>query len=275
MLSLIIAFAISIATFFSINAAWPGHYGWTSFFGVLALLAVWILINFKINKILEKIFKNVQELIGDGQDKLRRKITMYQQKGIAGPRIQEKIEEELKGSIREAIKLLDAVDPLRKWNWLAGRQADTMKAQLLYQIKDYESADPLIEKALAFDPMIVAMKMARYYKRDMNDKMLKTYKTGIKRFKGDKKVLIYALYSWILVKQGKVEEAVVVLNEASLKTDSPVIKENWEHLANGRLKRFSNAGLGDQWFALNLEDQKQVRIRQQASPFGGAPGRFR
>lgn len=275
MLSLIIAFVISIATFFSINAAWPGHYGWTSFFGVLALLAVWILINFKINKILEKIFKNVQELIGDGQDKLRRKITMYQQKGIAGPRIQEKIEEELKGSIREAIKLLDAVDPLRKWNWLAGRQADTMKAQLLYQIKDYESADPLIEKALAFDPMIVAMKMARYYKRDMNDKMLKTYKTGIKRFKGDKKVLIYALYSWILVKQGKVEEAVVVLNEASLKTDSPVIKENWEHLANGRLKRFSNAGLGDQWFALNLEDQKQVRIRQQASPFGGAPGRFR
>jgi len=129
---------------------------------------------------------------------------------------------------------------------------------------------------MVFDPMIAAMKMARYYKRGLNDKVTKVYNSGIKRFKGDKKIILYALYSWILVKENKIEDAVVVLDEGKTKTDSPVLKENWEHLANNRVKRFSNAGLGDIWYSLNLEDIKQIRVRQQATPFGGmAPRHFR
>lgn len=267
MLSLIIAFIVSAIGFTCLQAIWNSP-GWNIFFSVVILVAVWIIINLRLNKKLEAIFKGVQDMISGAQDKLRREVNMYQQKGFTGPRIQEKVEEKLKAAIREAIVSLDAAKPLYKWNWLIKKQVDTMKAQLYFQIKDYESADPLLDKALAFDPMLVAMKMARNFKRGNREKVTKDYESAIKRFKGDKNIIIYALYSWILVKEEKLEEAVVVLDQGKTKTDSPVLKENWEHLANGRAKRFSNAGLGEIWYSLNLEEPKQVRIRQQASPFG-------
>ena len=56
------------------------------------------------------------------------------------------------------------------------------------------------------------------------------------------------------------------------KTDDPVLAQNWEHLANKRLNRFSNAGLGDMWYALGLETPAPVR-QQQQMPFGGRPMR--
>ncbi len=96
------------------------------------------------------------------------------------------------------------------------------------------------------------------------------YNKGIKRFKGDKTTLIYALYSWILVKENKLEEAVVVLDEGKKKTENDVLKANWEHVVNNRIKRFSNAGLGDNWYVLALEDIKPVKQRAQL-PFGGSP----
>jgi hypothetical protein len=53
-----------------------------------------------------------------------------------------------------------------------------------------------------------------------------------------------------------------------------VLKQNWDHLVNGRIKRFSNAGLGEQWYALQLETPKQQRIIQQGGyGFGGGRGR--
>ena len=269
MLSLIFSLVGCLASYFGLHAAWPNHTAWTITISIIVFLAIWICINIAVTKKLAKIFKDVQDHIQGAQDKLRREINMYQQKGMVGPRIQEKIEEKLKVSIREAIDMLGAVAPLRKWNWLVGKQTDTMKAQLLFQIKDYEAADPLLEKAMVFDPMIAAMKMARFYKRGLRDNVTKVYNSCIKRFKGDRRIILYAIYSWILVKENKLDEAVVVLDEGKTKTDSPVLKENWEHLANNRVKRFSNAGLGDIWYSLNLEDIKQVRVRQQASPFGG------
>ena len=274
MLSLIIALVGGIVADLVLQAIWNSP-GWNAFFSVLVFLVIWVLINLRLNKRLEKIFKGVQEHISTAQEKVRREAQMWQQKGMGGPKLQERIEEKLKAAIREALTQLDAVEPLRRWNWLAGRQADTMKAQLLYQIRDYAAADPLLDKALMFDPAIVAMKMARDYQRGNREKVEKAYKTGVRRFKGDKGSILYALYSWILVKENRIEEAVVVLDQGKLKTDSPVLKENWQHLVNGQVKQFSNAGLNELWYMLNLEEQKQMRIRQQPSPFGMPGGRHR
>ena len=120
------------------------------------------------------------------------------------------------------------------------------------------------------DPLILAMKMVRKYKKGDLVEVEKMYNKGIKRFKGDKTTLIYALYSWILVKENKLEEAVVVLDEGKKKTENEVLKANWEHVANNRIKRFSNAGLGDNWYVLALEDVKPIKQRAQL-PFGGSP----
>ena len=42
-----------------------------------------------------------------------------------------------------------------------------------------------------------------------------------------------------------------------------VIVKNWEMLVNGKVKHFSNAQLGELWYALGLETPKRPKITQQ------------
>jgi hypothetical protein len=113
------------------------------------------------------------------------------------------------------------------------------------------------------DVRSVATKMARMYQRkeDGIDKFFR--KKGLK-FKGEDLALVVSTYAWILVKQDRADEAMKVLAEAKKKTDNPVVLENWERLANGKVRNFSNAGLGDSWYSLYLETPKirQERVRQ-------------
>jgi hypothetical protein len=47
-------------------------------------------------------------------------------------------------------------------------------------------------------------------------------------------------------------------------TGADTFSRNWEHLSNDRVKSFSNAGLGDEWYSLGLENPpvvKQQRMR--------------
>ncbi len=70
-------------------------------------------------------------------------------------------------------------------------------------------------------------------------------------------------YAWILLKQGKNDDAFTVLTNAKKKSENPVLVANWEALANGKIKQFSNAGLGEAWYALGLEMPKMQRVQQQ------------
>ena len=83
------------------------------------------------------------------------------------------------------------------------------------------------------------------------------------RLRKDACVLPVCLYAWILLKQGRNEEALKVLVDAKKKTSDETLIRNWEALANGRPKQFSNAGLGDMWYALGLEEPKMPRVQQQ------------
>ena len=53
------------------------------------------------------------------------------------------------------------------------------------------------------------------------------------------------------------------LNRALENSDNVVLKANREHLANNRLAHFSNAGIGEQWYALQLEEPKYNQPRQR------------
>ncbi|MGI6356046.1 MAG: hypothetical protein GX937_13010 [Lentisphaerae bacterium] len=275
MLTLVIGIVTAIVVWFGLNSAWPGHPVWNSIAAVVGFLGVGLVINLQIKKRLEAIFGEVQSSILETQEHLRRKINMLQNKMQGGPRVQAMVEKEQAEAIMKAIKILDKVAPLKKWNLLAARQADTLRGQLLFQIKDFTAADPYLDKAIILDPVTLAMKMTRLYKRGRMEDVTKAFKKGIRRFKDEKSTLIYALYSWILVQEDRVDEAVALLFEAKSKTESEVLKQNWEHLANGRLKRFSNAGLGEQWYALYLEVPKAPKIRQQAGFGGPGMGGFR
>ena len=172
----------------------------------------------------------------------------------------------------------DSLEPFKKWSLLTGRQIATMRFQFYYQLKEFDKADEILATCgfmrgpMMMEPMTAAMRMARCYKKEDVAGAEKIYKSRIRWARGDGGVILYALMSWIYVKQGNPDEARRVLLKAKEKTGSEIFKKNWEHLSNDRVKNFSNAALGDQWYSLYLEappTPKQQRVRGNGrGPYG-------
>ena len=155
---------------------------------------------------MELIFNAVQAQIIASQEQLRRKVMALQNKMQSGPKFQAQIEKEQADSIREAIAILDDLKPVQKWNLLVLRQCNTFKGQMLFQIKDFESAAPLLDKALVLEPLTLAMQMVLMYKKGDLKKLEKAFYKGTARFKDEKGTLLYALYSWILVAEDRISK---------------------------------------------------------------------
>jgi hypothetical protein len=149
-----------------------------------------------------------------------------------------------------------------------GRQVSTLQLQLYWMTHDFKMVDALMPRALILDPMMAAIKIARLHMKgeDGADKLFKKHTARLRYGQGS---LLYGLYSWILVQRGDVDGAHKVLIEACEKTDHDTLKKNREHLANNRVGHFSNAGFGDEWYALHLE-QPKVKMQRQ-SRFSNRP----
>jgi tetratricopeptide (TPR) repeat protein len=277
MISLILMFVVALpAAYFTYTAGEGNHWALAPLAFIGASLVVSIPINLWVRKRLMAVSNALQAKLQEAQETIRRKVMAMANKGMSGsPKLLEQLEREQESAVRNALPILDQAKPLQKWSVMAKKQIDLMRGQLLYQIRDYDAARPLLQNAMAFDPLIICMQMVLAWRADHDDKKTidKLFKRGISRFKYDKAVLIYALYSWILVKQERITEAVEALDKGKEKTSDPVITQNWEHLVNNQLKRFSFAGLGDQWYALGLEQPPQVKQRQQQAAFGGRVNR--
>ncbi len=162
-----------------------------------------------------------------------------------------------------------------KWSPLLGRQIATMRMQLYFQDKNYREVDALLPKCIMLDPMTVAMAIARVYQRDgykketdkkgrvIPNQIDKYYQKGISRLRYGQGALLYGLYAWIQVKENDVDGAFATLLQASKKMEHDCIKYNIDMLKNNKLKQFSLAGLGDEWYALGLEEP---RIKSQRAP---------
>ncbi len=264
------------AAYFTYTAGQGGHYVLAPLAFIGAALAVSIPINLWIRKRLLAVSSRLQERLQEAQEGIRRKVMAMQNKGMGGPKLLAQLEHEQEQAIRGALPILDEASPLQKWSLMVGKQVNVMRGQLLFQVRDYDAARPLLAKAMAFDPMIICMQMVLAWRADHDDaKTLdKLYKRGVGRFKYDKAVLIYALYAWLLVKQNRIDAAVEALDRGKEKTSDPVIAQNWDHLVNNQLKRFSFAGLGEQWYALGMEAPPQARPpRQPQAQFGGRVNR--
>ena len=127
--------------------------------------------------------------------------------------------------------------------------------------------DELLPKALFIDPTTSAIKIARMYMKDASvEEMEKVYRKSVRRLKYNQNVLLAAEWSWILLKRNGARDegdsAFRALTEALKSSDNEVLKRNHELLMNKRLAHFSNSGLGDQWFALLLEEPRMRMQRQ-------------
>ncbi len=254
MLSMIIALALGIAVGVAAFSTW------NMIWGILCGIAVIVAVQFGIGWLLRRkvgaVQQKMQLLLSESQAKLSRKIQLMQQRpGTNVKAAQQMLEKEQAQAVRDAMALTVLFKPYYWWSPMLRRQVNTMNMVFHYQLKEFEAVDALLPKCLFYDPQSIAMKMARMYKKE-DPKLEKFFKSKTRRLKGNDCALVYATYAWIKVKQDKVDDAIACLIEAKKKSTHPAVVENWERLVNGKVKNFSNAALGDNWYALYLEEPK-------------------
>lgn len=238
---------------------------WTVVNAVAAFAACWIGIGLYIRRRINQVNNAIQEQMTEAQKRLNRKLQIFQSRpGANAKAVQKTLEKDQNDAIHEALRATCQVDRYFRWNFLLKQQISTMRMMFYYQIKDFKKVDELLPDCLFLDPRASAFKLARMYKRQ-EEGIEKFFRKKVRRLKGENAVLLYGLYSWILVKNGEAEKALELLTNARKKVDHPVIAENREKLANGNVKQFSNAGLGELWYTLYLEEprikQKKVHRR--------------
>ena len=240
------------------------HINWCMTVGLLGFIAAQVLTGLFIRKLVKKLTGNIQNIIAGGQQKLNKKIQFFQNKPQGGIKTMQKLlEKDQNFFIRQALEETKTFEKLYSWNLLLKKQVNTMRLQFNYQLKEFDKVDELIPKAMFVDHMSIAMKMARLYRKGDEAACKQLFYKKIGKFKGDEAALLYALYSWILVKKGNYEEAIKVLQKGKDKTKNEVLEKNWENLVNSKDKKFSNADLGDTWYALYLEEVKVPKPKQQ------------
>jgi len=258
MLTIIIAVVAGLAIGV-LSAGWWGSV-WGIICGVIVIMAVQLSIGLLIRKKINAINARIQDVLMEAQKHINKKVRIFQQKPQGNPKTMQKLlEKDQEGYLLQVIETVDAMAPLCIWNVMLKRQMNTMKMIYYYQLRDFKQVDALMPKVMFFDARAVAMKLARMYKNNEAG-IDKFFQRKVRKFKGDTSVIVYAVYSWILVRNEQFDAAMKVLADAKKKTGNEVLAANWEALANNNPKRFSNAALADEWYALYLEEPK---IKQQ------------
>jgi len=245
--------------------------GTTVFFSIAGFVGTFFLVGFLVRKKMSTAQSALQESMEAGQRRIQRKVQQFQNKpGGNIKQMQRQIETDQKAMLKQGLELTKGLEPFRKWSLLMGRQIATMRLQFHYQLKEFDKADEILATCgflrgpMMMEAMAVAMRMARCYKNDDLAGAKKVFKRKIMWFRGDRGTLLYGLMSWIYVQVGEPDEARRVLLKAKEATGVDTFIQNWEHLTNDSVKSFSNAGLGDQWYSLYLENPpavKQQRMR--------------
>lgn len=273
MLTLAISIGVSIAVVIACITT-DLSTGGTVASGIGGFLIPQLLIGFLVRKKVVAIKNGLEEIVMTGQKRLNRKVQQFQTKPGGNIKvIQRQIENDQKVIFNQALDYIENFKPYQKWNLLMGKQISTMRLQFLYQLKEFEQVDELLaEKSplkspMMMEPLLVAMKMARQFKKKNIEAAEKTFKKRVKWFRGDRGSLLYGLMSWIYVKEGESEKARQLLLKGKESTANEVLANNWELLSNCKDKQFSNAGLGEEWYGLYLENPpapKQQRMRGNA-----------
>lgn len=270
MLTLIISALVAAAVAGTLISS-EGSTGSPVFYSIVAFSVTFFVLGFIVRRKMVKVQGELQQRMQAAQGVMQRKVKQFQNKpGGNVKQMQRQLEADQNAMLKEGLEFADRLEPFRKWSLFTGRQIATMRFQFHYQLKEFDKADEILSTCgfmrgpMMIEPLTAAMRMARCYKKGDLAGAEKVYKSRIRWAWGDRGTLLYGLMSWIYVQVGKPDEARRVLLRAKEKTGDDTFKKNWEHLSNDRVKSFSNAGLGDQWYSLYLETPptpKQQRMR--------------
>lgn len=236
--------------------------GWSITLGVISFLISQYIIGRNVSKKIKAVMDSVQMILASGQKKIQNKMARWQIRPPGSIQAaQAEIARDQKVFVLQALEETTKLNRFKGWSPMLERQIATAQFQLYWMIKDLKNANEVVKKVLFFDPVSKAIKISLLYKNGASlEELKKAYEQAVKRVRYNQNVLAVAAYSWILVNKGEIDAAHKVLVKALEKTDNEFIKRNCEHLANNRITQFSNAGLGEQWYSLFLEEPK---VRQQ------------
>lgn len=273
MLTLLISIFISLSSYLASHRT-GGSMGEAIGYGVAGLLVPYFVIGFIVRRKMTKVQDELQGLMQRGQQQMQRKIQQFQTRpGGNIKQIQRILEKDQNAVAGEALEFVDRFEPFRTWSLFMGRQIATLRLQFLYQLKKFDEVDQIFATRGMFkapmmtEPLMVAMKMARQYKNEDMAGLEKTFRQRLKWFRGSKGVLLYGLMSWAYMKKGEAEKARQLLIKGKEATGDETLGRNLEMLSNNKEKHFSNAGLGEEWYSLYLENPphvKQQRVRGDA-----------
>ena len=242
--------------------------GWSIFAGLVGFGIFQGVAGYLVQKRVKREMEKVQEILLGGQKQLQQKMQRWQIRPPGSVQAaQREIEADTKVFVRKALEQTSALEKFRPWVPLMGRQIATARLQLSWMIKDFKTVDALMPKALLLEPTMCAIKMARLYMlKAPTDEIAKVYRKGVSRVRYNGNVLLAAAMSWMQVQRGDADGAFKTLTEALKKSDNETLKQNHELLMNNRVAHFSNAGIGDQWYSLLLEEPR-MRVQRQRSVY--------
>ena len=264
MFTVLISLCAGVGTGLGLGFSHVSSVGWAIFWGFFAFLLVQFSIGYYLQKKMRSTMTEVQEIMKDGQRRLQAKVNGWQHRPPGSIKAaQDEIQHEQQRFVNQALLASEGLDKYRRWAPTMGRQIATLRLQLYWMIKDFKNVDKQMPHALFFDPLMVCIKIARMYMKKELDAIPPVFEKAAKRVAYGKGDLLFALYSWILVKENRIDDAHKVLARALEKSDNQILKTNKENLANNRIAHFNNSGFGDQWYALQLEEPKVKMQRQQ------------
>jgi hypothetical protein len=269
MLTLVLNGVLGVLLMVALGLTGAAHWGWSVFWGLLAFAAGQGATGYLFQKRVKAAMGGVQKILEDGQKRLQQKVNQWQMRPPGSlKQAQAEIEREQRVFVERALEASKGLERFNRWVPLMGRQIATLRIQLYWMLKEFKKVDELMPKALVIDPMMAALKIARMHMTGAEG-IDKVFKKQVLRLRYGQGTLLYALYAWILVQKSDLDGAHKVLIQACEKMENETLKRNREHLANNRIGHFSNAGLGDEWYALHLE-QPKIKMQRQ-SQFSGRP----
>ena len=244
--------------------------GWigASIWGVVAFFASQLCIGMFFQKRVRREMEAVQDVMKDGQRTMQRLTDSWRLRPPSGiKQAQDELFKLQKRSVEAALERSKSLERYARWVPMMTRQIATLRLQLYWMIKDFKKADECMKRALFLDPMVSCLKIARGYMVDPAADPGAAFEKAVRRVAYGKSALLFGIYSWILVQQGKIDEAHRILIRGCEKNDHQTLKNNRENLANNRVAHFSNSGFGDEWYSLFLEEPK-MKMQRRPQNFG-------
>lgn len=275
MYALLVALAAGVAAGTSLALSETASIPWSIVWGLLAFVAAFAAAAWIVRRRVARVMSAMQEDMLAGQEALKRRIVAWQNNPRGDPRrVQAAFEKDQAALVDRALEATKALEPFQGWIPFFGRQINTTRMQLWYQLKRFKEVDAILPRCLVLDPLSAAMKLAREYANGASvETMEKTYRKARLRLRYNQSAFLSSVMAWIYVKREKLDEAHSLLDRACKDNNTEqepnaALVRNRDALANNRVKQFSNAAFADQWYALFLEEPKVRYERRAPTRFG-------